>query len=609
MKSRFQIRKIEYEGEEKRSSINLYDGLNVIHGESNTGKSLILLSIQHVFGKDLIARLSGIPELNDYLSISIVIETAAGNYKITRDIRSKSNDITVYCFNKNSVEYCRPEKATKKKRTISEFLLSVLNGTDFKLRKNKDGDTVNLTYKKLMLVSILDEARIINLEYSPFLSGVVTSLTQEKSAFKLFIQDEDDSNCNAVEKADVVKSRLNGSIDSLSTLKQELIDDISDLTEDNNVDEYVEYDPKQKLKELQEEISKLNNVIHGFREEQSSLTTTIRKLDTEKLFSIEIINRFNLYLENLLIDQERMQFVEEGNFYFDQLINTNCPTCGAEFTQDIDDIPIVDGYKKEAYEAEFLKIKLQIKDIMESIKYHEIKINEIEDSINTYTIEYDRLEENIDIITSNELEPIYDEIKMIEDNLLMKSNIEQKQKLLKTISDKIFKLRGQLLSPTNECNYDSSMALDSINSFIDYLNSNLVDWAYPLYNICEFNEKTLDIRLDNKLRISNGKGHRAILAAAMVISLLEYCTSNNFLHNGFVILDSPLLSLKERSNVKSNEIVSDFIADNFFRKLALKSGIQIIILENKEPPKINDGKINIIEFTNGNKPGRKGLLE
>lgn len=609
MKSRFQIRKIEYDGKEKCSSIKLYDGLNVIHGESNTGKSLILLSIQHVFGKNLIARLGGIPELNDYSSISITIETAEGNYKITRDIRSKSDDIIVYCFNKNSVEYCRPEKATKTKRTISEFLLSMLDGTDFKLRKNKNGDTVNLTYKKLMLVSILDEARIINPEYSPFLSGVVTASTEEKSAFKLFIQDEDDSNCNAVEKADVVKSRLNGSIGSLSILKQELIDDISDLTKDSNVDEYLEYDTKQKLKELQDKILKLNNRIHDLREEQSSITTNVRKLDTEKLFSTEIINRFNLYVENLLIDQERMKFIEEGNFYFDQLINTNCPTCGSEFIQDVDDILILDEYEKEAYEAEFLKIKLQIKDIMESIKYHEIKINEIDDSIKTYNSKYYEIQENIDIIINNELEPIYAEIEIIEDNLLMKSNIEQKQKLLKRISEKIFKLSGQLLGPVDECNYDSSMDLDSINNFIDYLNSNLIDWAYPSYNICDFSEKTLDITLDNKLRISNGKGHRAILAAAMVISLLEYCTSNNFLHNGFVILDSPLLSLKERSNVKSNEIVSDFIADNFFRKLALKSGIQIIILENKEPPKINEGKINIIEFTNGNKPGRIGLLE
>lgn len=609
MKSRLQIRKIEYQGQSKYSSINFYDGLNVIHGDSNTGKSLILLSIQHVFGKDHAARLSGIPELKNYSTISITIETRKERYKITRDIRDNSSDVIVYSKDKDSVEYCRPKNSTTKKRTISDFLLSIVSGTDFKLRKNASGDTVNLTYIKLMLVSILDEAKIINSEYSPFLSGVVTASTQEKSAFKLYLQNEDDSECNAVEKSEVIKTRLSGSIDSLSILKKDLLNDITKLTEGSSTNCLLEYNPKQKLNNLKEKISKLMNKVNELREEQSVIVKNERKLETEKLFSQEIINRFNLYIENLLVDQERLQFIQEGNFYFNQLIDVNCPLCGSEFAGDIDDFSFVEDYKKEAYEAEFIKIQLQLKDIKESIKYHEDKMGEIVSIISTNHNRYAEIQDNIEMITNNELEPIYTEIELIESKLLLKSTIEQKQLLLKSISDKIFKIDRQLASPAEKCDYDSSIKLEYINSFMEYLNSNLLDWSYPSYSICDFNDKALDISLDNKLRISNGKGHRAILAAAMVISLLEYCTSNDFLHNGFVVLDSPLLSLKERSNTNNNEIVSDVMADNFFRKLALKSGIQIIILENKEPPKIDDGHIHIIEFTKGHKPGRSGLLE
>lgn len=607
MKSRLQIRKINYDGKIKHSSITLKDGLNVIHGESNTGKSLILLSIQYVFGKDNMRRLNGIPELIDYSTISITIETKSGKYRITRDIRDESTDIIVYFTDTDLVEYCRPKKATKKKRTISEFLLSILAGTGFQLRKNANGDKISLTYNKLMLISILDETKMISPECSPFLSGIVTAATEEKSAFKLYLQNEDDIKCNPVEKKKVIKTRLSGSISSLSVLKQELLNEIDELS--NDVSSDLDYDPKQDLNDLQERISALNKEIFGLREEQSLIISEQRKLKTEKLFSQEIINRFNLYIENLLIDRERLYFIQEGNFYLDQLVDINCPICGSEFTKEFDGSSFFDDYKKEAYEAELTKVQLQIKDIKQSIEYHERKIRLLIDSITIMQNKYNKIQKNIEMIVNNELDPIYAEVGVIEDKLLLKNTITQKQFLLKKIATQIAKLDRQLVAPVEKCDYVSSIKLNCINDYIEYLNSNLKDWAYPTYNICEFNEKTLDISLDNKLRISNGKGHRAILATAMVISLLEYCTFRDFLHNGFVILDSPLLSLKERSKVNNNEIISDVIADNFFKKLALKSGIQIIILENKEPPKIDEGSIHVIEFTNGHKPGRDGLLE
>ncbi|WP_053957455.1 ATP-binding protein [Inediibacterium massiliense] len=607
MKSRLQIREIDYDGKTKHSSITLKDGLNVIHGESNTGKSLILLSIQHVFGKDHTRKLNGIPELIGYSTISITIETKSGEYRITRDIRDNSKDIIVCFIDTNSVEYCRPKNATKKKRTISEFLLSILDGTGFQLRKNANGDKINLTYNKLMLVSILDEAKIISAEWSPFLSGVLTTATEERSAFKLYLQNEDDSKCNPVEKKEVIKTRLSGSINSLLVLKQELLNEIDELSDDISSD--LDYDPKQELNDLQERISVLNTEILRLREEQSLIITEQRKLKTEKLFSQEIINRFNLYIENLFIDRERLQFIQEGNFYLDQLVDIKCPTCGSEFAEKCDSTSFFDGYKKEAYEAELTKIHLQIKDIKQSIGYHQKKIGLLSDSITTMQNKYNEIQNNIEIIIDNELDPVHIEIEAMEEKLLLKNTITQKQLLLKKIATQMAELDRQLVAPVEKCNYDSSIKLNCIDEYIKYLDSNLTAWLYPAYNICEFNENTLDISLDNKLRISNGKGHRAILAAAMVVSLLEYCTFKDFLHNGFVVLDSPLLSLKERSKVKSNEIIADVIADNFFKELALKSGIQIIVLENKEPPKIDKGSIHVIEFTNGHKEGRDGLLE
>lgn len=65
-----------------------------------------------------------------------------------------------------------------------------------------------------------------------------------------------------------------------------------------------------------------------------------------------------------------------------------------------------------------------------------------------------------------------------------------------------------------------------------------------------FDDETLDLSIDGKARSDWGKGYRAFILSAMVIGLMRYCFKNNRLHPGFVILDSPLVSLKERKRIE-----------------------------------------------------------
>lgn len=47
---------------------------------------------------------------------------------------------------------------------------------------------------------------------------------------------------------------------------------------------------------------------------------------------------------------------------------------------------------------------------------------------------------------------------------------------------------------------------------------------------------------------------------AILMKIMRYCFKNNRLHPGFVILDSPLVSLKERKKDEDGEWINDYIS-------------------------------------------------
>ncbi len=94
----------------------------------------------------------------------------------------------------------------------------------------------------------------------------------------------------------------------------------------------------------------------------------------------------------------------------------------------------------------------------------------------------------------------------------------------------------------------------------------------------------------------------------MIIALMDYCVNNDCVHPGFVIIDSPLLSFKEKKELADHEIIDENIQAAFYDSLSKVTGMQIIILENKEPTEFARKRANVIEFTGHLLEGRAGLL-
>lgn len=128
----------------------------------------------------------------------------------------------------------------------------------------------------------------------------------------------------------------------------------------------------------------------------------------------------------------------------------------------------------------------------------------------------------------------------------------------------------------------------SLLAFCKEVEAVLKEWKWEGEGRVEFDEKNFDIKVDGQTRQSHGKGFRAVLYSAFVIALVRYCQKKNLPHPGVVVIDSPLTSYKRRGakDVKgSDSTVSSGVEAAFWESLTkIAKDVQIIIVENKEPP-------------------------
>ena len=101
--------------------------------------------------------------------------------------------------------------------------------------------------------------------------------------------------------------------------------------------------------------------------------------------------------------------------------------------------------------------------------------------------------------------------------------------------------------------------------------------------------------------------------SAFVIGLMNYLCGKNR-HAGFLVLDSPLTTYKERDEISScEEGEQAFIANNliyaFYRNLCdFYNDKQIIVLDNQEPSKDIQDSMNYVHFSKNEHIGRYGFF-
>lgn len=108
----------------------------------------------------------------------------------------------------------------------------------------------------------------------------------------------------------------------------------------------------------------------------------------------------------------------------------------------------------------------------------------------------------------------------------------------------------------------------------------------------------------SKKKSANGKGYNAYLNSAVAIVLSRYMQKHAHYAPGLILLDSPILSLKEIDTQKPSQSMRNGLFENI---ASTSEGIQTIVIEN-EIPEIDYSNVNLIHFTKNANTGRYGFL-
>ena len=140
------------------------------------------------------------------------------------------------------------------------------------------------------------------------------------------------------------------------------------------------------------------------------------------------------------------------------------------------------------------------------------------------------------------------------------------------------------------------------------LDNLLKECKYHNYSNCKFNVPGYDITINGQEKRSQGKGYRAFLNTLVAIAV-QNCLYDFNLHIPTVfVVDSPILSLKEKEDETKDEYVSNSMKVGLFTYLVNhQTDRQFIIIENNIP-NIDYGNSNLIKFTKDENNGRYGLL-
>jgi len=584
------------------------EGVNVICGASDTGKSFLAEVIDFMLGGSTLKEL---PERVPYASASLAFTAKADHeYKITRALSGGNFQLTrISADGEGEPSTLRQQHVQGRTDNLSGFLLEAIGLSDKRILKSKAKSTTqSLSFRNLARLIIVQEGDIQSPD-SPFLSGQFTSRTSDLATVKLLLTGVDD--------AAVVSSTDTASDTGQQlALMDEIIGDLTTQIEDAGHDR----------SEVEEQAQSLSVSIEAQRETmravQSDLDTQIEsrrvaydewaRLSNRKAEIGELLARFALLGRHYEIDQDRLRAIEESGSLFVHIAATPCPLCGslpeAQHQSGACDGD-VDGIVQAA-RAEAEKIDRLLGELQETVGDLNAELDEIAGSIATRHSEYQALDAGI----RTGMAPLVSDARSQFSELIEKrAEVQLTIGLFEQI-DKLHRRRDALI--LDEGDGDNQQVVESgIPDSTAFLISLEVEkilkaWHFPGECRVHFDKGRSDFIIDGKPRGSRGKGLRAISHAAISIALMEYCRERDLPHPGFVVLDSPLLAYFKPEGEEDEALQGTDLKERFYDYLTKEhgEGSQVIIIENDHPPQEFEGKLSLTVFTRNPSVGRFGLL-
>lgn len=580
---KFHITSLTVVGNNKKTAILEFDKNSyLVYGPTDTGKSYIVECIRYCLGSGKLPKDVGFSEGYSLAILKIQSDTYE-DFTIVRSLIDGQESIYKGIDYEDRVF----DSENKLNDKVEDFLVEKVGIEDNKILI-KAGKLGKVTANDLRRVCIFDE--IETLDNIAFEGKDKVALIRNRSALSFLLTGSDDSEMLLVSTNDD-RNQAKGQVLALNEQIKIINTEVPhDLTKE---------EVEESLDKISAEIEELNNFLsmsyHDLKElktEFTALNYSLQEIDRKLISLKEANDQFHMLDQKYLNDINRLEMINVSASIVGNLPKRPCPICLTTIdhqrrhhmsNKDFDNL-------RDAARIEILNInrlreglKNTLLDIENEIlvfsEHREFIAQEIKNNIELQNklvaSEGSDMRFNLNDLTERKAElSIYlNSFKIIERlEVLLAKETPKTKRVIQTIERDISK------SATDLC--------IKIKELLDL-------WEVPNVNTISFDEKVVDIKINQRPRVSYGKGKRGIFLTAYMISLMELNIQKCLPHLGFIIVDSPVVTYKDPKHGKNNdqenellvdgELLPEGVKDCFYGWLATRENIgQVIVLENEE---------------------------
>lgn len=602
----FYIQKLIAKGKGKKDAeVKFVNGLNIITGPSNSGKSMIASCIDYLFGKN---HKDEVPftKSTGYDSIEIVIKHLSGTYVVKRTLHKSALDVSYIGEEKadNLISTGRFSANTSAKNNISKFWLKLIGiEEEHKIITNQSFTNQKLGWRTFSHSLLIDEDYIIQ-KSSILLPSLNQRITAFYSALLFLLYGKDFSEYDTLESRSERKIRKEAISGYISDNLNELIKEREKLL--TQYQSLKSIDVEAEIKQLVISLSQIETEIDAQLEISQTLFGNIVSAEENLAEKELLLERCQALESQYDSDIERLSFIVNGETLIDNHTHEHpnhiCPFCEGEIP-DKNKISYI-----EASQAELNHLLLQLRDLEKSKIILQREIESLESELSSLQDSEYQLNQFI----SKELKPKANQISLkieqyrsyiqVQEQLIY---IEKLQKKYNFDIDSIEKEKSNTLTYKPKEQFDKDFwktMSQNIYSILEYCHyENLVN--------VKFDPSSFDMIINGIPKVNNqGKGFRAFLNTVLSLAYRKLLHDFAKFKPGIMLIDTPLLGLDEGQRTEIPENMQNGLFSYFINH---QNEGQLIIIENSnELPPLNYQKfdVNVIEFTHDKNKGRFGFL-
>ena len=589
----FMIKKLRVFGTGKIDGVvEFTDGLNIIQGRSNTGKTWILRCINYLFGSDK----KPYTAATGYTDIEgIFVTERYGEITMTRKL---DDQIVTIVSDNEAVENGEYSTDYRKKnvRYLNDLWLRIL-GLDetIEVPKNAYYSRERMSWRNVAGVFYVDEDEISkstsivvkgnNYEDTPLLSSLLFLLTGDYKKNVAEILNPAKAAVRREGILEYIEERTNA-------LKQQRVSYIMQLEELSGVD--IEAETQALTDHIQDVQQDINELV----EENKAIAQHLSEYAQRDANCRILLGRYESLISQYKADLQRLDFISKGEKAVQGLPPNNvCPFCGGEVHPDEDD-----SYM-EAINAEIKRIASELTVIIATVKSVQEEQTDIQSSIEG--LELRRTEINQTLAERNRTIQDYRAgLQRYRDYTTIQNGIDFVNNQLAILGEKrVSEMNPEKNPPLYHPKkiFEEEIGTD----FTTLLNNILKECNYRLGGYANWDFSSFDILVDGEPKSDDqGQGYRSFLNSVVAMMLYEYFNKDDtHIKPGFLIIDTPLLGLDEDIEGLDKDTIRNGLYEYFLNHQG--SGQMIIVDNLNAVPNIDfeTRGINVVTYHKNERDG------